>query len=68
MITASNVELNRRRTQVLHLLALVLVCSSIIVLFLLLSGSPLQNKRQLALDELQKLQTVGHPHRQGAQS
>ena len=34
----------------------------------LLLVSPLQDDRQLVLNELQQLQTVGHPHHQGVQS
>lgn len=44
-------------TQVLHLLALCFF-PLFILLSLLFSGSPLQNKRQLVLDELQQLQAV----------
>lgn len=47
-------------TQVFHF--------TVVPLSLFFPKSPLHNKRQLELDDLQKFQTVGHPHHQGAQA
>lgn len=48
----------KQLTQVLYFLALIIFLLWFLLLFLLFSGSPLQNKRQLVLNELQQLQAV----------
>lgn len=48
----------KQLTQVLYFLALIIFPLWFLLLFLLFSGSPLQDKRQLVLNEMQQLQAV----------